>query len=303
MVWNIDREIFRIGFFALRWYSLLFALGFFLGFFIIKRIFEKEDRPVEVLDSLLVYLVVATIVGARLGHVLFYEPMDYFSHPLEILKVWKGGLASHGGFTAVLIALVLFCRKHRDISFFWLCDRLTIPVMLGAGLIRIGNFFNSEIIGRPTDLPWAVIFKKIDMVPRHPTQIYESLGYLATSAIVYIWYRASDRRPTEGRLLGLAMILGFSWRIFIEFFKENQEAFESVLPLNMGQLLSIPFVLIGLFFLFGGQFKVGFLRRGLSAAALGSADENSLANAAATSQPHLPSRRGQLRRQTRKLRK
>ncbi|OGA65254.1 MAG: prolipoprotein diacylglyceryl transferase [Betaproteobacteria bacterium RIFCSPLOWO2_12_FULL_65_14] len=264
MVWDIDRVIVRIGPVALRWYSLLFALGFLVGYFIVKRIFEKEGRDARIVDSLLVYLVVATIVGARLGQVFFYEPVEYLTHPLEILKVWEGGLASHGGFAAVLIALVLFCRKHRDISFFWLGDRLSIPIMLAAGFIRIGNLFNSEIIGRTTSVAWAVVFEQVDALPRHPTQIYESLGYFAASFILYVWYRARAGKPREGRLLGMAMILGFGWRFVVEFFKENQEAFESALPLNMGQVLSIPFIVIGLFFAFGGQFKVPFLRAGLS---------------------------------------
>jgi phosphatidylglycerol---prolipoprotein diacylglyceryl transferase len=256
---------------AIRWYSLLFVLGFLLGYVIVKRMFEREGRDVSLLDSLLLYLMIATIVGARLGQVLFYEPAAYFAHPIEIFEVWKGGLASHGGFTAVLIAIGLFCRKHRSVSFFWLTDRLTIPIMLAAGFIRIGNFFNSEILGRPTSVPWAVVFARVDMVPRHPTQIYEALGYFATSLVLYLGYRAASRKPREGRLLGLAMILGFGWRFFVEFFKENQEAFEAVLPLNMGQLLSIPFILIGVFLVRGGQFRVPWLRAGLSAEARGEA--------------------------------
>ena len=253
MIWNVDPVIARIGPLALRWYSLFFALGFLVGYFIVREMFKKEHRDVTLLDSLLVYLVVATLVGARLGQVLFYEPVRYLTNPLDIFKIWEGGLASHGGFAAVLLALFLFCRKHRDVSFLWLTDRLTIPIMLAAGFIRIGNFFNSEIIGRPADVPWAVIFSAVDAMPRHPTQIYESLGYLATSLILYVRYRAVGRQPRQGRLLGMAMVLGFGWRFVVEFLKEYQEAFEAMLPLTMGQLLSIPFILIGLFLLFSGS--------------------------------------------------
>lgn len=250
MIWNVDPVIARVGPFALRWYSLFFALGFIVGYFIVKQIFRNEHRNVTLLDSLLAYLVIATLVGARVGQVLFYEPGEYLSHPVEVIKIWKGGLASHGGFAGVLIALMLFCRRHRDVSFLWLADRLTIPIMLAAGFIRIGNFFISEIIGRPASVPWAVVFSAVDAVPRHPTQIYESLGYLVTSLMLYLWYRASARQPRDGRLLGMAMIVGFGWRFVIEFLKEHQEPFEAMLPLDMGQLLSIPFIVIGLHLVF-----------------------------------------------------
>lgn len=255
VIWNVDPVIARIGPVALRWYGLFFALGFVVGYFIVKEIFRNEGRDATLLDSLLVYLMIATLVGARLGHVLFYEPVAYLTNPVDILKIWEGGLASHGGFAVVLLALVLFCRKHRDVSFVWLADRLTVPIMLAAGFIRLGNFFNSEIVGRPASVPWAVVFTAVDPLPRHPTQIYESLGYLATALTLYVGYRVSLRQPREGRLLGLAMILGFGWRVVVEFLKENQAPFEARLPLNMGQLLSVPFIVIGLFLLFGGRMK------------------------------------------------
>lgn len=250
MIWNVDPVIARIGPFALRWYSLFFALGFLVGYFIVKAMFQREQRDVTLLDSLLVYLILATVIGARLGQVLFYQPGEYLTHPLEIIKIWEGGLASHGGFAGVLIALLAFCRTHRNVSFLWLADRLAIPIMLAAGFIRIGNFFNSEIVGRSTSVPWAVVFTAVDAVPRHPTQIYESVGYMAVSFTLYVWYRLTARRPREGRLLGMAMILGFGWRFVIEFLKEHQEPFEARLPLDMGQLLSIPFIVIGLHLVF-----------------------------------------------------
>jgi phosphatidylglycerol:prolipoprotein diacylglycerol transferase len=264
LIWDVNREIFSIGGFALRWYSLLFALGIFLGYTIMYRIFQKEDKPIELMDSLLFHIVIGTVVGARLGHCLFYEPMDYLTNPIRILKVWEGGLASHGGFTGVIIALILYCRRYPQISFFWLADRMTFPAMLAAGCIRIGNLFNSEIYGHKTDVAWAFIFKKIDDIPRHPTQIYESIGYLSISAILYIIYRLKDRKPTEGSLFGLVMIMAYSFRTYIETFKENQVAFEDNLTLNMGQLLSIPFVLFGFFILFGGHRKLKIFHPGLT---------------------------------------
>lgn len=264
MLWDIDREIFSVGVFVLRWYSLLFALGIFLGYMVMYRIFQKEHKSIELMDSLLFHIVVGTVVGARLGHCLLYEPMDYLTDPIRIFKVWEGGLASHGGFTGVIIALILFCRKHRDISFFWLADRMTITAMLAAGCIRIGNLFNSEIYGHPTDVAWAVIFKKIDDIPRHPTQIYEAIGYLSISAILYLVYRLKDRHPREGSLFGAVLIMAYSFRTYIETYKENQVAFEDGMVLNMGQLLSLPFVLIGVFILFGGHRRIKWLRAGFS---------------------------------------
>ena len=264
MIWDVNREIFSIGGFALRWYSLVFALGIFLGYTIVYRIFLKENKPIELMDSLLFHIVIGTVVGARLGHCLFYEPMDYLTNPLRILKVWEGGLASHGGYTGVIIALILYCRRYPQISFFWLADRVAIPGMLAAGCIRIGNLFNSEIYGHKTDVAWAFIFKKIDDIPRHPTQIYEALGYITVSAILYTIYRLKDRKPPEGLLFGLVMILSYSFRTWVERFKENQVAFEDGLALNMGQLLSIPFIAIGLFFALGMHRKVKLFHPGLT---------------------------------------
>ncbi len=264
MVWDMDREIVSLGSFALRWYSLLFASGIVIGYFIVAKMFRDENKPQELLDSLLFHIVTGTVVGARLGHCLLYEPAEYLSDPIRILKIWEGGLASHGGFTGVIIGLLLFCRKYREISFFWLTDRIAIPAMLAAGCIRIGNLFNSEIIGRAADVPWAIVFKKVDMIPRHPSQIYEALGYFSISLIQWTLFKTLKGRIKEGSLFGLVLILGFGFRLFVEQYKENQVAFEDQLSLNMGQMLSIPFILIGFAFLFGAQFKIPFLRAGLS---------------------------------------
>jgi phosphatidylglycerol---prolipoprotein diacylglyceryl transferase len=264
LLWDIDREIFSIGAYALRWYSLLFALGIFFGYMIMYRIYQKENKPIELMDSLLFHIVIGTVVGARLGHCLFYEPLDYLTDPIRILKVWEGGLASHGGFTGVIIALILYCRRYREISFFWLADRMTFTAMVAAGCIRLGNLFNSEIYGHRTDVAWAFIFKKIDDVPRHPTQIYESIGYLSIAGLLYAIYRMKDRKPREGLLFGLVLILAYSFRTYIEIFKENQVAFEDTLFLNMGQILSLPFIAFGIFIVAGGHRKVKWLQLGLT---------------------------------------
>jgi phosphatidylglycerol:prolipoprotein diacylglycerol transferase len=254
-VWDVDQVIFHIaGPFGLRWYSLLFLTGILLGNHFFISMIKKEGRSVEWADSLLYYIVFGTVIGARLGHVLFYGVESYLRDPIRILKVWEGGLASHGGYTGVIIAIYLFCRKNRGkFNFLWLTDRLTIVSIMAGGFIRLGNFFNSEIIGRVTDVPWAVVFSKVDSHPRHPSQLYESLGYFTVSIILYIVYRLYGRKPLEGRILGIGCFLGFTFRFFIEGLKENQEAFESMMVYNMGQLLSIPFILGGAFLAIGGQ--------------------------------------------------
>lgn len=251
LTWSVDREIVRIGAFALRWYSVLFALGFALGYVMMMRCFRAEGRSETLLDPLLLHLVLGTVIGARLGHCLLYEPEVYLSNPLRILKIWEGGLASHGGFLGVLIALWLFARKHPETPFFWVADRVTIPTMIEAACIRIGNLFNSEILGKPTDVPWAMVFTRHDHLPRHPSQIYEAIGYLAVYGVTHAYYRWCQRQPPEGRIVGLAMVLAYSWRMFIEGFKENQVDFEQGLFLNMGQLLSIPFILVGIALIMG----------------------------------------------------
>jgi hypothetical protein len=171
-LWNTDPEIFSLGRFELRWYGLFFALGFFLGYKIMAQFYRSEGRNLADLSDLLLYLILGTIIGARLGHVLLYQPGYYLEHPWEILMLWQGGLASHGGFAGVMVALYFYVRRHRDMTFIELADRLTIPSLLAASLIRIGNFFNSEILGTPSNLPWAVVFARVDNIPRHPLEDY-----------------------------------------------------------------------------------------------------------------------------------
>ncbi|MEJ5261596.1 MAG: prolipoprotein diacylglyceryl transferase [Ignavibacterium sp.] len=248
--WEVSPEIVKLGPFSLRWYGLLFALGFVLGYIILSKVYKKEKKPLEDLEKLSVYVILGTVIGARLGHCLFYDPAYYLTNPIEILKVWQGGLASHGAAIGILTALYLFSKKRKDQNLIWILDRLVIVVALGGALIRLGNLFNSEIIGKATDVPWAFVFIRVDEIPRHPTQLYESLFYFVSFLILYFIYQKKSISLKPGFLFGLFLILIFGFRFFIEFLKENQSAFESALPINMGQILSIPFVLLGLYFIF-----------------------------------------------------
>jgi phosphatidylglycerol---prolipoprotein diacylglyceryl transferase len=245
--WNVSPDIVRIGGFTLRWYGVLFALLFALGYLMGKWIMRVEHKDVQTLDTLLVYLILGTIIGARLGHCFFYEPGYYLRHPIEILEVWKGGLASHGGAIGVLVALYLYSRHHPDQSLLWLLDRVVVPTALGGVLIRVGNLFNSEILGNPTHVPWGLVFLRVDSVPRHPAQLYEAMAYLIIFCGLFFLYRRLQARTPPGLLVGIFFASVFSARFLIEFVKERQATYEQHLPLSVGQLLSIPFVLVGLF--------------------------------------------------------
>lgn len=250
LIWHVGPEIFRLGPLAPRWYGLLFASGFVLGYFILVQIYRNERRPEQNLSSLFLYVFLGTLIGARIGHVLFYQPDYYLARPWEILMIWQGGLASHGGFIGVLIGIYLYLRKYREMSFLELSDRLAIPALLAASLIRIGNFFNSEILGLPSNLPWAIIFIRVDNIPRHPAMLYESLAYAIVFTALYIAYWKTEIIKIPGRILGASLVACFAARFLIEFVKEHQVPFEQGIPLNMGQLLSIPFILTGLFLLY-----------------------------------------------------
>ncbi|MGF1533748.1 MAG: prolipoprotein diacylglyceryl transferase [Bernardetiaceae bacterium] len=246
ITWGPDPEIFRIGNFAMRWYGLLFALGFVVGNYIMVRIYTRENKNLKDLDELLLFMVLSVVIGARLGHCIFYDPVYYFSNPIRILKIWEGGLASHGAAIAMLTALYIYARKHPDQPYFWVADRIAITAALGGAFIRFGNLMNSEIIGRATGSDWGVIFTRLgEDFPRHPTQVYESLTNLLTFVILLLTYNKYGAKTPHGLLTGLYLILVFSFRFLIEFFKENQEAWEQSLALNMGQLLSIPMILVG----------------------------------------------------------
>lgn len=244
--WNVNPEIFSFLGLSVRWYGLLFAASFYFGYVLFTRFFKLENIKMEVLDRLTLYMAVGTVVGARLGHCLFYEPAYYLSHPLEILKIWHGGLASHGAAIGILIALYFFTKKENR-SFLWTVDRIVITVALAGFFIRTGNLMNSEIYGIPTNLPWGFIFERVgETVPKHPTQIYEALSYLFIFILLYKLYYKAKGHPREGLLFGLFLILTFTMRFLIEFIKNDQVNFEKNMSLNMGQILSIPFVLAGI---------------------------------------------------------
>ena len=209
----------------------------------------KESKSALLLDTLLTYVVLGTTIGARLGHCFFYEPVYFLNHPLEIFYIWQGGLASHGGGIGVLLAIWLFAQKYKYFQFMWIIDRVSPMVAFTGGLIRIGNLMNSEIIGKRTDVFWAFIFDRVDQIPRHPTQIYESISYFFVALVGLSIYRRESFRPPKGRIFGATVSLIFIFRIIWEAFKENQELFEASLILNMGQILSLPYILVGLLFL------------------------------------------------------
>lgn len=259
VTWTVDPVLVELGPFAIRWYGLMFIIGFFLGYKIMERMFRHEGVPEKWLGILLVYVVVATIVGARLGHCFFYE-WDYFSkHPVEILYTWHGGLASHGGTIGIMIAVILFSIFTTKRNPFWTFDRLVVPIALVGALIRCGNLMNHEIYGHTTDQPWGFRFivnindwmagaAPVFSAPSHPTQIYEALCYLALFGLLMwmYWRRNAGERP--GLLFGVFFIWLFTARFLIEFIKNPQEAFEVGMTLNMGQWLSIPFILMGIGF-------------------------------------------------------
>lgn len=249
IVWDVSPEIFSIGSLSVRYYGVLWALSFLLGYFIFERFVKKEGLPEGYLDSLTIYMAIGTIVGARLGHCLFYEPAYYLSNPIEIFKIWKGGLASHGAAIGIILALYMFSKKTKR-PLIYILDRIVITVALAGVLIRLGNLMNSEIYGVETSLPWGFIFKQDGQtLPKHPTQIYEALSYLVGYLVLHITYIKTNAKPRPGLLFGLFLIFIFATRFLIEFIKEPQVEFESTMTLNMGQWLSIPFVILGIVFI------------------------------------------------------
>lgn len=251
--WNPDSTIIDLGFYALRWYSLLFALGFVLSYILMKRQFVKENIPEERLEKLTIYIVLATVIGARLGHCLFYDFDYYYRHVAEIFLPFRFqptfeftgylGLASHGGIFGVMMATILFARNYK-VNLFWLLDQLSVVGALAGCCIRLGNLMNSEIIGKPATVPWAFVFEQVDNVPRHPGQLYEALAYLGIFVLLYVLNRRIHKQP--GFIFGLFMVLLFCARFLIEFVKADQSAFEAGMLFNMGQLLSIPFIILGI---------------------------------------------------------
>ena len=253
ITWDVNPTIID-SFVQVRWYGLMFAIGFWIGFNIVAKMFKREGAPERWLGILLIYVGVATIVGARLGHVFFYQWDYYSAHPWKILATWEGGLASHGGAIGIIIAVILFSIFTAKRNPLWTFDRLTVAIALVGCLIRIGNLMNSEIFGHATDLPWGFRFVRSSewlsmYAPQacHPTQIYEALCYLALFGLMMwmYWRRNASDRP--GLLFGTFLVGTFASRFLIEFIKNDQVPFEADMALNMGQWLSLPFVALGVF--------------------------------------------------------
>ena len=251
--WHVDPVLFQAGPLQVRWYSLLFISGFILGWFIFKGYCRREKISENMLDPLLYTLLIATIVGARLGHCLFYQP-DYYLGSWrgfwEIFMPWKGGLASHGGAIALILAMWWFARKFGKkygVDFMWLLDHLCIAVAFAGCFIRLGNLFNSEIYGDVTTLPWGFIFEnRGETLPKHPTQLYEAFSYLILGLVMYSLYKKKLDTLPKGFFFGLFLVGCFGMRFLIEFIKEPQVGFEETMTLNMGQWLSVPFILLGI---------------------------------------------------------
>ena len=258
ITWNADPTMFTLGPITVRWYGLMFAIGFLVGLEIVTRIFKHEGAPESWLSSLFLYVIVATLVGARLGHVFFYDWATYSQHPMDILKIWEGGLASHGGTIGIILAIFIFSKFVTKKSPLWTFDRLVVPIGFVAALIRFGNLMNHEIYGGVTDLPWGFRFidnlpmwlagaEPIYTQPSHPTQIYEMLCYLATFALCMwlYWKRNAEARP--GLIFGWFLLGIFGSRMVVEIVKNVQEPWEIAMRqacgLDMGQVLSIPFVI------------------------------------------------------------
>jgi len=261
IIWDLDPEIVTILGRPIRWYGPLFASGFFFGIYIAQAMFKKEGIPEDWLEKGFLFMLGGTILGARLGHVLFYDWPYYSQHLWEIPMIWQGGLASHGALLGITLALYLYSRYVTKRSIIWISDRVVVPVALGAALIRLGNFTNSEIVGKLADpeLPWSVIFAlRTDLenppLPRHPVQLYEAFAYLLIFAFLMFLYWRTQARNRRGELVGWFMTLVFSARFIMEYFKTSQGGFESslasVAELSTGQWLSIPCVLLGMGFLY-----------------------------------------------------
>lgn len=266
VTWDVNPILVQLGPIAIRYYSLLFIAGFPLGYWLFIKFYNREGKNTDLLEPLLYALLIGTIVGARLGHCLFYEPAFYFKHPAEILKVWHGGLASHGGAIGVLLAVFWYTHKYGRKNGFdtmWLLDRLVIAICFAGCFIRLGNLFNSEIFGGATTLPWGFKFVRssqwiVDYGPTvyppdgaacHPTQLYEALSYLLLGLLLlWVYYKKSDK-VYKGWIFGVFLIVLFGMRFLIEFIKNDQVDFESGMLLNMGQLLSVPFIVAGIIIL------------------------------------------------------
>lgn len=261
ITWTVDPAIVNILGREIRWYGLMFAIGFWIGYKIVEKMFKQENIDLKWLDSLFIYVIAGTVLGARLGHCLFYAWDYYSANPIEIFKIWEGGLASHGGAIGIIIANWIYSKKVTHRSMLFTFDRLVVPVALVGALIRLGNLFNHEIYGHATNLPWAFRFvtnlhswrqgaEPIFSDPSHPTQIYEALCYIAVFILLMNLYFKKQAWKKEGLIFGIFLNGIFLTRFFIEFIKNDQEAFESDMILNMGQLLSLPFIITGCYLIY-----------------------------------------------------
>jgi phosphatidylglycerol---prolipoprotein diacylglyceryl transferase len=264
--WNPNPEIINIFGISIRYYGLLFVSGLILSTYVLGWIFKRENIPFDNLEKLFIYGVIGILAGARLGHCFFYEPSYYFSHPLEIILpvtflsgggikfIGYQGLASHGGALGLFFALILYSRKTKH-SFIDTIDLIAVVAALGSGFIRLGNLMNSEIIGNPTTKPWGFIFERVDNIPRHPTQLYEAISYFLIFVIMIVLYKKKRETLKNGFFFGLILFLIFTSRFFIEFIKVIQVDFEKNLTLDMGQILSIPYIIAGIGFMIYGIWK------------------------------------------------
>ena len=282
ITWNVDPVLFHLGPLQVRWYGLFWALGFFIGYYVMQRMYRKEKMTEDSMFDLLMYMLISTIIGARLGHCLFYEPAEYLAHPLDMLKVWEGGLASHGGAIGILIGLWLYVRPYNKsskktkenkqrITYIWILDRIVVAVCLVGALIRLGNVFNHEIYGTPTSLPWGFVFLRgyeqfcgsfddytpctswanccppEEWLPCHPTGLYEAFFCLvAMGILLWMYYKRDLGNKQPGLMFGTFLVIIFGSRILIEFLKNVQVDFERNMTFDMGQWLSIPFVIVGI---------------------------------------------------------
>ena len=264
--WNVDPEIINVLGISIRYYGVLFVSGLIICINILGWIFRRENIPQEHLEKLTIYGIIGIFAGARFGHCLFYEPSYYFAHPIEMILpitfppdggikfIGYQGLASHGGVLGLLIALYFYSRKTNH-SMIDTIDLIAVVAGLSFAFIRLGNFMNSEIIGIPTTKPWGVIFERVDNIPRHPAQMYEAISYFIIFAIMMILYKKMRDRLKNGFFFGLANVLFVTVRFIIEFVKENQVGFEDGMTLNMGQLLSLPYIVVGIGFIIFGLTK------------------------------------------------
>ena len=269
ILWNPDLEAFRLGPLAFRWYSLCWLVGLLLAYLVVKRLYKEQQIKEELFEPLFIYCFLGILIGARLGHCIFYQP-DYY------LTSWKGfiemllpihidqygswhmtgyqGLASHGGTLGLILALLLYV-KNTGVGLWRVLDNIAIATGTTACFIRLGNLMNSEIIGKPTDLPWAFVFERVDMLPRHPGQLYEAIAYALLFIVMWYIYRKKSHLVGTGFYFGLCLTYIFTFRFFIEYTKEVQEAFEAALPIDMGQILSLPFVAVGAWYMVKGLKK------------------------------------------------